>query len=101
MKLQYAIEALQLLKQTDEKLKAIQKQGLEISDFLDPLICKIETSIATMLCDGSHSVFEHILEHIAWWAYDSAPKIIYYEAHEVNVETAEDFINWLVDHCKP
>ena len=101
MKLQYAIEALQLLKQTDEKLTAIQKQGLDLAEFVDPLICKIEVGIATMLCDGSESVLEQIREHIAWWAYDCTPKIIYYEDHELNVETVEDFTNWLLDHCKP
>ena len=100
MKIQYAIEAIQLLKQTDEKLKAIQKQGLDLGEFVDPLISKIENSIATMLCDGSDSVFEQMLDDIYWWIYEDG-KVVYYEAHEVNVETAEDFINWLLNHRKP
>jgi hypothetical protein len=98
---QYAIDAIKLLKQTDETLKSIKKQGLDLTTFTDPFICKIETSIATMLCDGSDSVFEQMLEQIAWWSYDSSEKIIHYKDHQVDVESAEDFINWLMDHYKP
>jgi hypothetical protein len=98
---QYAIDAIKLLKQTDETLKSIKKQGFDLTTFTDPFICKIETSIATMLCDGSDSVFDQMLEQIAWWSYDSSEKIIHYKDHQVDVESAEDFINWLMDHYKP
>ena len=98
---QYAIDAIKLLKQTDETLKSVKKHGIDLSEFTEPLICKIETSIATMLCDGSDSVFEQMLEQITWWAYDSSEKIIHYKDHQVDVESAEDFINWLMDHYKP
>lgn len=101
MQTQYAIDAIKLLKQTDETLKSLKKQGIDMSEFTEPLIDKIETGIVTMLSGGSDLVFEQMSIEIAWWAYDAKDKTIYYKDHQVDVESAEDFINWLVDHYKP
>jgi hypothetical protein len=98
---QYAIDAIKLLKQTNETLKSVKKHGIDLSEFTEPLIDKIETSIVTMLSGGSDLVFEQMSIEIAWWAYDSSEKIIHYKDHQVDVESAEDFINWLMDHYKP
>ena len=100
MQKKYAIDALKALKENDQNLRALEKLGVGIEAFTDPLVGMIEMSIATILCNGSEQALEYILAEISWWAYESSPKIIHHKTHQQNVESPEDFINWLSEAYK-
>ena len=36
-----------------------------------------------------------------WWLYDNVPKIFYEAPEEINVEKAEDFVEYMIKNAKP
>lgn len=33
----------------------------------------------------------------AWWLYDNAPKVFYVGEEKINVESAKDFVNYMIE----
>ena len=96
-KKQFAIKTLNFLKLEIEKRKTFSKNGIEITEFIENYINKLEESVV-MLFAKDEKQFEQILNDVQWWLYEDVKKVIYYDKKEVKVDTLEKFINWIIKH---
>ena len=95
MKKEFIIEVLTKIKELNHKVHLLYKLGVNIID-LDLAITTLEKTIPTILLDEKNDSYENIAELVGWWSYENVEKVITVDGGEVNVESIEDFANFLI-----
>jgi len=98
MKKKFAIGALKKIKEISEKTHTLYKLGvdlIELENGTEPLT----KSIALLLVGEKD--YKEAIDDIDWWLYEDVEKKIYLKGKKtIEVETAEQFVDWLVDWYK-
>jgi hypothetical protein len=92
---EYIIETLLKIKEHDEKILSVHRMGVDLLDF-DTTIPQLEKSIPTLLRKEKDEPFGWIQDLVGWWLYDNVDKKIWHEEVEFNVESVEDFTDYLI-----
>ena len=92
---EYIIETLLKIKEHDEKILSVSRLGVDLLDF-DTTIPQLEKSIPTLLRKKQDEQFGWIQDLVGWWLYDDVEKKIWHEEVEFNVESVEDFTDYLI-----
>lgn len=92
---EYIIETLLKIKEHDEKILSVHRMGVDLLDF-DTTIPQLEKSIPTLLRKEKDEPFGWIQDLVGWWLYDDVDKKIWHEEVEFNVESVEDFTDYLI-----
>jgi hypothetical protein len=95
MKKEFIIEVLTKIKELNHKVHLLYKLGVNIID-LDLAIATLEKTIPTILLDEKNDSYENIGELVGWWLYENVEKVITVDGEGVNVESIEDFANYLI-----
>lgn len=91
----YIIETLTKIKGQDEKVHKLYTMGVDLLDF-DNTISQLEKSIPTILRKEKDEPYGWIQDLVGWWLYENIEKKIWYDEIEVNVESVEDFTDYLI-----
>ena len=91
----YIIETLVKIKEHDEKVHKLYNMGVDLLDF-DNTISQLEKSIPTILRKEKDEQYGWIQDLVGWWLYENIEKKIWYDEIEVNVESVEDFTDYLL-----
>ena len=92
---EYIIEALTKIKEYNEKVHSIYRMGIDLLDF-DNLIPQLEKSIPTLLRKEKDEQFGWIQDLVGWWLYETSEKKIWHDGVEFNLESVEDFTDYLI-----
>ena len=92
---EYIIETLLKIKEHDEKILSVHRMGVDLLDF-DTTIPQLEKSIPTLLRKKQDEQFGWIQDLVGWWLYDNVEKKIWHEEVEFDVESVEDFTDYLI-----
>lgn len=98
MKKEFIIEVLTKIKELNHKVHMLYQLGVNIID-LDLAISTLEKTIPTILVDDKNDRYESISGYVGWWLYEHVDKVIYVDNKEINVESLEDFVNFLIEYC--
>jgi hypothetical protein len=91
----YIIETLVKIKEHDEKVHKLYTMGVDILEFSDTN-SQLEKSIPTLLRKEKDEQFGYIQDLVGWWLYESVDKIIWHNKIEFNIESVEDFTDYLI-----
>ena len=91
----YIIETLNKIKEHDEKVHKLYLMGIDILEF-NNTISQLEKSIPTILRKEKDEQFRYIQDLVGWWLYESVDKIIWHDKIEFNIESVEDFTDYLI-----
>ena len=91
----YIIETLTKIKEQDEKVHKLYTMGVDILEFSDTN-SQLEKSIPTLLRKEKDEQFGYIQDLVGWWLYESVDKIIWHNKIEFNIESVEDFTDYLI-----
>jgi hypothetical protein len=91
----YIIETLVKIKEHDEKVHKLYLMGIDILEF-NNTISQLEKSIPTILRKEKDEQFRYIQDLVGWWLYESVDKIIWHNKIEFNIESVEDFTDYLI-----
>jgi hypothetical protein len=91
----YIIETLNKIKEHDEKVHKLYLMGIDILEF-NNTISQLEKSIPTILRKEKDEQFRYIQDLVGWWLYESVEKIIWHDKIEFNIESVEDFTDYLI-----
>jgi hypothetical protein len=97
MKKEFIIEVLTKIKELNHKVHLLYKLGVNIID-LDLAISTLEKTIPTILVNEKNDSYKNIEDLVGWWLYENVEKVITTEGKELNVESLEDFVNFLTDN---
>lgn len=98
MNKEFAIKALERIKQINYKTHQLHKLGVNLIE-LDMGVDLLEESIATMFSENDEQ-FETKLGYIQWWLYGNTSKIVYDVSDnnkEIDISKTEDFVQYLID----
>lgn len=99
MKVDYCIKAITRLESNKKRYQSLQDNGIDVMDFQEGFINLIEESIAIVLSHDEKS-FELILADIQWYLYDKVEKVITVDEVNIEVDTPEKLVNWIVGHYR-
>ena len=91
----YIIETLIKIKEYDEKIHTLYGMGVDLLEFGNTS-SQLEKSIPTLLRKKQDEPFGWIQDLVGWWLYDDVDKKIWHEEVEFNVESVEDFTDYLI-----
>ena len=91
----YIIETLTKIKEHDEKVHKLYDMGVDLLDF-NNTTSQLEKSIPTILRKEKDEQYGWIQDLVGWWLYENIEKKIWYDEIEVNVESVEDFTDYLI-----
>lgn len=98
MKKKFAIEALKKIKEISEKTHTLYKLGVDLIEFENGT--ELLTKSLALLLVGEKD-YKEAIDDIDWWLYEDVEKKIYLNGKKtIDVETAEQFVDWLVDWYK-
>jgi len=69
--------------------------GVDLLDF-NNTTSQLEKSIPTILRKEKDEQYGWIQDLVGWWLYENIEKKIWYDEIEVNVESVEDFTDYLL-----
>jgi hypothetical protein len=94
MKKEFAIRTLKRIKEIQETYHKLKAFGVDLVDYENG-VNLLEESIALLFVKDEEN-FEKALNNVQWWLYENVDKIITPgDGSEVDVNTPEDFIDWL------
>lgn len=96
MKRKYIINTLKKIKEIDEKILSIYRMGIDLLEF-ETGISQLEESIPSIIREEEDEEFGYIQDLVGWWLYDDVEKKIWVNEVEFNVESVEDFTDYLLD----
>lgn len=99
MKKEFIIEVLTKIKELNHKVHLLYKLGVNIID-LDLAISTLEKTIPNILVDTKNDSYKNIEDLVGWWLYESVEKVITVDKEKVNVESMEDFVDFLIVNYK-
>ena len=91
----YIIETLLKIKEHNEKIHSIYSLGIDLLEF-DNTIPQLEKSIPTILRKEKDKPYEWIQDLVGWWLYDDVQKKIWLDELEFDVESVENFTDYLI-----
>ena len=91
----YIIETLLKIKEYDEKIHKLYDMGVDLLE-LSSTNSQLEKSIPTILRKEKDEQFGWIQDLVGWWLYDDVDKKIWHEEVEFDVESAENFTDYLI-----
>jgi len=91
----YIIKTLLTLKEHSEKIHKLYTMGIDLSNF-DKSISQLEESIPTILRKEKDKYFEYVDDLVGWWLYEDVEKKIWLDGVVSNVESVEDFTDYLM-----
>ena len=91
----YIIETLKKIKEHDEKVHKLYDMGVDLLDF-NNTTSQLEKSIPTILRKEKDEPYGWIQDLVGWWLYENIEKKIWYDEIEVNVESVENFTDYLI-----
>jgi len=91
----YIIETLTKIKEHDEKVHKLYDMGVDLLDF-NNTTSQLEKSIPTILRKEKDESYGWIQDLVGWWLYENIEKKIWYDEIEVNVESVENFTDYLL-----
>lgn len=91
----YIIETLLKIKEYDEKIHKLYDMGVDLLEF-NNTNSQLEKSIPTILRKKQDKQFGWIQDLVGWWLYDNVDKKIWHEEVEFNVESVENFTDYLI-----
>lgn len=95
MKKDFAIKALQRIKQLQATQRELKKHGIELLEHDEKSIDLLEECVA-LLFTKSEKDYESALADVQWWLYEKVDKIITLgDKTKIDVNSAEAFIDWL------
>lgn len=97
MKKEFVIEVLNRIKELNHKVHLLYKLGVNIID-LDLAINTLEKTIPTILVSEKNDDYKHIDNLVGWWLYETVDKVITMDGKEINVESVEDFVDFLINN---
>ena len=92
---EYIIETLLKIKEYDEKIHKLYDMGVDLLEFGNTN-SQLEKSIPTILRKKQDEQFGWIQDLVGWWLYDNVDKKIWHEEVEFNVESVENFTDYLI-----
>jgi hypothetical protein len=95
MKKEFIIEVLTKIKELNHKVHLLYKLGVNIID-LDLAISTLEKTIPTIIVNEKNDAYNHVSDLVGWWLYENVDKVITMDEKQINVETMEDFVNFLI-----
>jgi hypothetical protein len=96
MKKQFAIRALNRIKEIHETYYKLKELGVDLIEY-ESGVNLLEESIALLFTNDEAS-FEKALSDVQWWLYESVNKVIALkDKTKVDVNTPEDFVQWVED----
>ena len=94
MKKEFAIRTLKRIKEIQETHHKLKALGVDLIDYENG-VNLLEESIALLFVKDEKN-FEKALNDVKWWLYENVDKIITLgDKSKVDVNTPEDFIDWL------
>ena len=94
MKKEFAIRTMKRIKEIQETYHKLNALGVDLIDYENG-VNFLEESIALLFVKDEKN-FEKALHDVQWWLYESVDKIITLgDKSKVDVNTPEDFIDWL------
>lgn len=98
MKKEFVKKALQRIKDQQPKYSALKALGVDVMELQDQLINIIEESISVLLSNNDDKKHDLILQDIQWWLYENVDKIISYDENKVDVNSLDNYVNWMFEH---
>jgi len=94
MKKEFAIRTLKKIKEIQETYHNLKALGVDLIDYENG-VNLLEESIALLFVRDEKN-FQKALNDVQWWLYENVDKVITLgDESKVDVNTPEDFINWL------
>jgi len=87
MKKEFAIKALNRIKEMNGKVKYLSDLGVEINNFLEAYSNLAEESVALLFTDNEKD-FDLCLEDVMWWLYKTDSMLITVDGAQYNVSNA-------------
>ena len=91
----FIIETLLKIKEHDEKIHKLYGMGVDLIEF-DNTTSQLEKSIPTLLTKEKDEYYGYIQDLVGWWLYDNVDKKIWHDGIEFNVESVEDFVEYII-----
>lgn len=94
MKIDFAIRALNKIKEIEERYYKLKDLGVDLIDF-ETGINIIEEAV-TIMFSKDKKEFKLVLDNVQWWLYEDVDKIVYYKNGKTkDLNSIENFINYL------
>jgi hypothetical protein len=94
MRKEFAIKALNRIKEMNAKLKNLYDLGIDLEDWIGSYTNLAEEAIAVLFTDNEKD-FELCLEDVLWWLYSTDSMLITVDGAQYNVSNAEHFVEYL------
>jgi hypothetical protein len=94
MRKEFAIKALNRIKEMNGKVKYLSDLGVQIDNFLEAYPNLVEESVALLFTDNEKD-FDLCLEDVLWWLYSTDSMLITVDGAQYNVSNAEHFVEYL------
>jgi hypothetical protein len=99
MKKEFAIRALNRIKEMDAKLNNLSLLGIDLEDLIGNYTNLAEEAIALLFTvNDTDKVFEKCLDDVLWWLYDKTDKIITINGIQNDLNKVENFVDYLDNH---
>lgn len=93
MEKEFAVRTLNRIKQIQSTYHKLRDLGVDLINYEDGVNLLEESVVLLFVKDEKK--FEQALDNVQWWLYESVDKIITLnDKSEVDVNTAEAFIDW-------
>lgn len=100
MKEEFAIRALERIKEIQETYSKIKALGIDLIDYENG-VDLLEESITILFVDDEAD-FESALDMVQWWLYDKSEKVITLsDKTKIDVSTPEEFIEFIRSSYAP
>ena len=101
LKKELAVKSLLRIKKIYETKNKLQKLGVNLIE-LEDATSLLEEAIILLFVKGDSKTFETALDTLQWWIYDDIKnkKITLADKSIVDVNNAENFINWFAEFYK-
>ena len=95
------INSLKLVKEMYAKNRNLKELGIEMEEYMEPLMNVIEERIALSYVHNDRD-YEEALKMVHWWLEDEGTKtIVPIDGDRLDVSSAESFVQWLLQNYVP
>jgi len=101
---EFAIKALQRLKDNQAVYNVLYNNGVNLCDYeaKTGTTSIIEEAIALIICGSNENSFEEALDNVQWWLYENVDKVFFHDGTpDVDVTEAKAFVEYLFKVYNP